>query len=183
MVSFRVIFLNGSNHSPLYRANNILTARDHGFNWELHSYVEKPFTFSSLITNNLLRLLWSSQSTAVLLSKCPLPPRCIPDGPLVCVCHLRIACTVHLQSELPSLGSIGLSRNYVRAFVHPELPNHPPKITAVLYVFLLISKQELWCCEKSDSSFLPSAPGTNNFLKLSFTRLADGPQLLSLPEH
>lgn len=180
MVSFGVIFLNGSNCSPLYRARNILTVRGHGFDWELHSSVEKPFTFSSVITNNSLRPLWSSQSTDPLLSKPPLPPRCIPDGPLVCACHLRIACTARLRSELLLPGSAGLSRDYVKAFARSELPNHPPKITAALYVFLLVFKQELWCCEKSDSSFLPSAPGTSNFLKLSFTRLAGGPQFSPL---
>lgn len=86
MVSFGVIFLNSSNCSPLYRARNILTVRGHGFDWELHSSVEKPFTFSSVITNNSLRPLWSSQSTEPFPFQAPTATSLHPRRPFgLCV--------------------------------------------------------------------------------------------------
>lgn len=43
----------------VYQAYSILSERGYGFSCELCTYLEKPFTFSSVITNNLPALEFS----------------------------------------------------------------------------------------------------------------------------
>lgn len=75
MASLRVVFLKSFCCLPLYQAHNILSERGHGFGCELHKYLEKPFTFSSSITNNSLRLLLSFQTVEPSLFQ--VPPACL----------------------------------------------------------------------------------------------------------
>lgn len=82
----------------LYQAYNILSERGYGFSCELNTYLEKPFAFFSMITNNLLCLLLSFQSVEPSLFQVPparltvflvTPGSCVPERKSHQLCCLR----------------------------------------------------------------------------------------------
>lgn len=132
----------------LYQTYNILSGRGYGFSCELHTYLEKPFTFSSMITNNLLRQLLSFQSVEPSLFQ--VPPACLPAflvTPLVYVCPngSPISCVAFAEwllseQDFDRLCYFKKQEIMSSFFAHSLMPNHRSGMTAGLCVFMLAFK-------------------------------------------